>query len=668
MAIVSMTKMKLMAMSYHKEKILNALHKTGCVELFEPEAAEHTFCVQDKTLAELESRLAEYTHAVDFVSDVLEKNKDLARGGEGGKYLSNFFLSYDEFMSTPDREPDLVLKAEKVAEYESKLTDLRAESIKLHNLKVQLLPYSGVKRKFSEFKDTKTCSVFFGTVKKEQLPQIYSLKKENEPIEVSVLADAQGVAVLVVCLKSEKDRVQKRLSEAAFVSCPFSYDMSAREKIEEIVGQAKEVKKEEERINAAICGQPELLKDLKILADYYSFAVEKTRDAEKFRHTGTTFILEGYVPEGEEERVKSAVSMVTDAVFTEFSKPEENDTPPTLTKNGKVITQAEFITNLYSAPNYREVDPNGAVFFFFMIFMGVIMADIGYGIIMIIAGLTLAFRIKVDNGARRLWFIIACGGVFSIIFGVLFNSFFGAALLPFSILPSPVPDGNGTTGLMTILLGCLALGVLHIATGYFFKALNCFKQKDVAGGIFEGLIWVLFFIGFVLAAFNFLVGYLMPEALENMNAGVRNFFDAAALPGLIIVGVTLLIAALTAGRKEKGFGKVSKGFGAIYGIISLMSDILSYARLFGLMLSGMIIASTFNDLGLSIMSGGSLGYIFGPLVIGVGHIFNIAMGVLGAYIHDSRLQYIEFFSKFYTGEGEKFTPLGSDIRYIYLTK
>ena len=99
-----------------------------------------------------------------------------------------------------------------------------------------------------------------------------------------------------------------------------------------------------------------------------------------------------------------------------------------------------------------------------------------------------------------------------------------------------------------------------------------------------------------------------------------------------------------------------------------MSDILSYARLFGLMLSGMIIAATFNDLGLSIMSGGSLGYIFGPLVIGVGHIFNIAMGVLGAYIHDSRLQYIEFFSKFYTGEGEKFTPLGSDIRYIYLTK
>ena len=118
---------------------------------------------------------------------------------------------------------------------------------------------------------------------------------------------------------------------------------------------------------------------------------------------------------------------------------------------------------------------------------------------------------------------------------------------------------------------------------------------------------------------------------------------------------------------EKFLGKFTKGFGALYGVINLLSDVLSYARLFGLMLSGMIVATTFNDMGLGLMTGG-LGYVFGPLVIVVGHVFNIAMGVLGAYIHDSRLQYIEFFSKFYTGEGEKFTPLGSDLEYIYLTK
>ena len=140
------------------------------------------------------------------------------------------------------------------------------------------------------------------------------------------------------------------------------------------------------------------------------------------------------------------------------------------------------------------------------------------------------------------------------------------------------------------------------------------------------------------------------------------------MPGLIIAGGALFIAAVTAGRREKGFGKFTKAFGAVYGLINIFSDILSYARLFGLLLSGMIISQTFNDMGTGMFSSGPMGIALGVLVIIAGHIFNLGMGVLGAYIHDSRLQYIEFFSKFYTGEGDKFTPIGSNFEYIYLTK
>ena len=112
----------------------------------------------------------------------------------------------------------------------------------------------------------------------------------------------------------------------------------------------------------------------------------------------------------------------------------------------------------------------------------------------------------------------------------------------------------------------------------------------------------------------------------------------------------------------------TKGFGAVYGIINLLSDVLSYARLFGLMLSGMIIAQQFNSIGLDLIAAGAVGYVFGPVVMLIGHAFNLAMGVLGAYIHDCRLQYIEFFSKFYTGEGALFTPLGSRRQYVYFTE
>ena len=160
----------------------------------------------------------------------------------------------------------------------------------------------------------------------------------------------------------------------------------------------------------------------------------------------------------------------------------------------------------------------------------------------------------------------------------------------------------------------------------------------------------------------------MPNVYVSMDAGLKGFFDMMAMPGVYMVVGAVVIAMLTAGRNERGFGKFSKGFGAVYGIINIMSDILSYARLFGLMLSGMIIATTFNDIGFSLMGGGGIGYLLGGLVMVIGHVFNIAMGVLGAYIHNSRLQYIEFFGKFYSGEGNKFSPLGSELDYVYIKK
>ena len=232
-------------------------------------------------------------------------------------------------------------------------------------------------------------------------------------------------------------------------------------------------------------------------------------------------------------------------------------------------------------------------------------------------------------------------------------------------MPDPTLSGDeGRINVLIILLGCLALGLVQITVGYILKAVNCFRQKQYLDGIFDGLTWVLFNIGLFFAVFNFLTEYFSIPVAQ----GVKSFFDTMALPGVIMLGVGLFVAMVTAGRKEKLLGKFTKGFGAVYGIINLLSDVLSYARLFGLMLSGMIIAQQFNGIGLDLIAVGSIGYVFGPLVMLIGHTFNIAMGVLGAYVHDCRLQYIEFFSKFYAGEGELFTPLGSQFKFIHLTK
>ena len=670
MAIVEMSKIKLVGLSYHKERLLNTLHKAGCVQIFSTEEIADTVSKSNPKLKEeIAIKYARAKKCVEFLSEHIEKarDKDYFKSADA-EGLGNFFVSYDEFISAAGNEFELMYIIDKLEDYDKRLMNSRADRIRINNTIAQIQPYIKVKDKFSSFKATKTTDCFFGTIKSENLAQLKEFIADKELAELFILDNSSLSVISLIAFKEIFVEVGDKLNELGFSACPFDFDSNAEEKIEELKKQLVSLDEYDELITKKTCGRAGYLRNLKILTDYYKLQLEKLSDEENFRCTGKTFILEGYLPKEKENDVLNDLYSVTNAIFIEFSVPDKNDNPPTLVKNRPVVRQTEFITDMYSVPNYRELDPSKVIFFFFMLFMGIIMADIGYGIIMIALGLFLAKRIKVDNGTRRLWYIIAIGGIFTIIFGILFNSFFGVAILPFNVLPSPLPDSEGKMNLETImlLLVCsFGLGIFQIAVGYFCKALNCFKQRAIADGILDGLIWVLFFVGLVFAAFNFIMDYLG----IGIGDGLRSFFDKLALPGLIIVGATVLIAALTAGRNEKGFGKFSKGFGAVYGLINIVSDVLSYARLFGLMLSGMIIAQTFNyKLGLPLIEGGGIGIPLGVIVIIIGHVFNLAMNVLGAYIHDSRLQYIEFFGKFYTGEGEKFTPFGSQFDYIYLTK
>lgn len=667
MAIVKMSKMFLVGVNAYKDDILNALHKTGRVELFATSEIADTFAMPDGgAKMELEQKHDRVCANIDFFIERMEKCK------AEPFYPKDFdqkiqIVSYEEFIKAPDFKEQVEKVCDSLEELKDKQAGAKSSIIQNNTLITQLKPYKDITEPFSDFKDTLTTSVIFGTVKSEGVDEMVNNLLATEYTTAKVLAKSQEAVICVITAKENLDQVNAILSEGGFNKCPFTMDKIAKDEISRLEKENALLEEKQREVDKEVCAFASEIKTLKLYADYNKFLVEKAAACEAFKNTKATFLLEGYLPEEDQELVKTAVEQVTKAVFIDFSEPTKEDNPPILLKNKNPVKQTEFVTDMYSAPNYRELDPNKAVFFFFMLFMGVIMADVGYGILMILVGRVLALKIKIDNGARRLWNVICFSGIFAIIFGVLFNSYFGAALPYSPVLPSPVPKNGDTSGLMTILLMCLGLGVLHMATGYFLKAVNGFRSKDILGGILDGLTWVFFLIGLVLATFNFLVNYLMPEVYLTMNQGIKDFFDAMSMPGIIMIAVSVFIAMIGAGRAEKGFGKFTKGFGSVYGIINILSDILSYARLFGLMLSGMIIASTFNDIGLGLVNGGGVGYVFGALVMIIGHVFNVAMGVLGAYIHNSRLQYIEFFGKFYTGEGEKFKPLGTGFDFIHLT-
>jgi len=402
------------------------------------------------------------------------------------------------------------------------------------------------------------------------------------------------------------------------------------------------------------------LDDLRIYADWLKYRISKLKTSAKLRYTKSTFILECFVPEKNVNDLWETLENKFDSVVIEVREVSKDEVAPTLTHNNRVIRKAEFVTNMYSTPRYDEIDPNFTVFVFFMIFFGFIMADIGYGLVITLLGFLLASRQREENGAKRLWSLIGYGGIFTIIWGFLFGSFFGFSHAELKIIPQGVMP-NPQSDTIVLLLFCLGIGILQIVTGFVLRGLNAFKKKHYVDGVVNGFMWALFLIGMVMGVTR----YLMDFFKIAVDSKLYSILVAIERPGLILMIASLAIAVLFAGVTSRGFTKVTKSFSSLYGIINLLSDILSYARLFGLMLSGAIIAQQFNNLGMGLMTS-PVGYILGGIVVLIGHVFNVAMSVLGAYIHDVRLQYIEYFSKFYTGEGVAFEPLNAKLDYVII--
>ncbi|MDE6001450.1 MAG: hypothetical protein K2G96_03930, partial [Clostridia bacterium] len=523
--------------------------------------------------------------------------------------------------------------------------------------------YSAVQQPLCYFSDTLHVKVKLGVIPAAMKEGFFAAVQNCGLAYCAQFAASAEEVLLLLTEHKSSTEAESLLPEYGFIACPFTGEKSGEELYKSLCGREKELTEIISNIDEEFYSLSENIRLLKVYCDYLSFELEKAAESEKMRETQATFLLEAYVPKEAEELIKSAISEVSSAVYFEFSSPAEDEIPPTLLKNNAVVKNFEAITNMYSPVSSREFDPNTVMAFFYSLFLGFIMGDIGYGLLMIVVGGFVYFKNRArESGLKRLSGVFAVGGIFALIWGVLFNSIFGISI-PF--MPTVMPDAQ--KGMWTfigiripsVLLISLEIGVLQLFAGYVCRAWQCWRRKKIADGIFDGVVWAAFSLG---------VGLAIAGLIEEAHISVL------AMVGGILAGASLLVAIFTAGRKEKFFGKFTKGFGAAYGVINYASDVLSYARLYGLMLSGAVIAqiiSNYAVVGVDgaagfIFSGSPMLIILGVVLMLVGHAFNLAIGLLGAYIHDARLQYVEFYGRFYEGEGELFAPLGSQHKYVYL--
>ncbi len=647
MAIAKMSEMKLLGVKSEEEKILSALHRTCSVQIISNDSLSE----EKKTEGEFAEKFDKLRLACDYLFTNVNRIAKEVKGVEPIKETV-YGVTYDEFVSALEKEETILPVIKRLNKISEDIISEKAELAKLNNEMSAYKPFIGVKPKLSTFTGTNETKVFLGTIKPSNAQTFLETATDCQAFIES--SDAMSAVLSVVCLKKDESSVLGTLGSLGFSRFTQTGDFTAKEKCEELSKKIKVVNDNLKVLDDAILEERSHYKDMKILSDRYAFELEKERDKDGFDTTDGTFLLKAYVPTEATDRVEEALKGVTDKVFTEFKVIPNDEFAPTLMKNKKITRQFEFVTNLYSPPKYGTIDQNFVMMIFFSVFMGFIMADMGYGILMTVGGLLFAKKIGRDTGVTRLSNVIAVGGIFTFVFGVLFDSFFGYGLLrqigliSEPLMPDAINHKLNVAGISvpTLLLLSLGMGVIQIIASLLLKAAKSFRDGEFLDGLFDGVVWAIFLAGFMLLVIDL--------------AGITQGLTKIAA---IITISAVAVGALTAGRHAKGFGKISSSFVAVYGLINYMSDILSYARLYGLMLSGAQIAQIVTNLSLPLFNGATA--VAGVLILIIGHAFNLAMGLLGAFIHDARLQYIEFYGRFYEGEGELFSPFGTKFENVY---
>ena len=649
MAIVKMKKLRVMAMAADQERLLHQLQHLGCVEISQPseelEDTKWASMIEPKESQQVQIRaeMSEAQSALAAVKEYAPKKKE-------GLFPPRRRVTEEELLR-PDTLRAGRRAAGRIHTWLDTLARMDADESRLLAKKNGLTPWLDLNMPM-ELQESahvvfRPC-VFPSAVDLEGLrTQLSAQELPAELIEIS--QDRQQRYVLLICHKSAQEDVTNLLRESGFSAVAFpepsGTPAEAMKGIEEELDYCRR-KREETKAELAACGED---KDtLQLYLDHLSAREALTAGDESLLNDGTVTLFEGWCPVENLSQVETLLENLGCAWTATDPTEEEIPQVPVKLRDNFFCRCMNVVTEMYSLPAYNGVDPNPLMAPFFILFFGVMMADMGYGILMIAASLYVLKKSKPREGTRNFMELVFWCGISTTIVGAMTGGFLGdfipqiAKIIdPESTLELPAlfTPLNDT---VAIMLGSIALGCVQIITGMTISIVRKIQAGNFLDALFDEITWWIILGGVALAIFGI---------------GTVN-----GIPVVLTIGGLMLVFGGT--REAKGFGKVTKLVGLIYnGVTGFFSDALSYVRLMALMLSGSVIASVFNTLGAT----------FGNVVLFVivsliGNALNLALNLLGCYVHDLRLQCLEFFNRFYQEGGKPYRPLTIQPKYVDMIK
>ena len=639
MAIIDMKKLLLIGLESEKQSILEYLQDRGSVEITDMDETDEFMDIENSADAEhidkLFNQLAETESAIETLNRLGKIERKLLEPPNE--------VTAQDLRSRLKNKSEMLAIVQECRDMDRKLNEIDTRATRIEDTIPQYEAWIGLDIPVDKIGDTRTSKVLVGSVETSR-GQAFEQAVESDldlMYVENVGSSRDSTNYLVIYHRSVQDEAESVLREFGFINATFSgVEGTPKKIINSLNTELTSMQEERENILKRVGELASDVGELELFYDALSTELDRAKVALRLGESDRTFFLRGWVPSREADKLKEGLSRLTEYYYIELEEPKEGEEFPVALDNPPIVKPFEVITKLYSTPSPHELDPNIYMAPFYFMFFGMMVGDAGYGIIMAIVCAYMTKKLKWQGDTKKLGLLIALGGISTSIWGVLFGSWFGnlGELLGIQpVLLSPLDQP------IEMLILCFALGIIHLFAGMAVKAYMNIREGQIWAAVFDQGFWYVFLIGLILM--------LVGKGAQSGQVG--KYMAIAGAIGLI----------LTQGRHERNiFKKITKGVLSLYDVTGYLSDVLSYSRLFALGLTTGIIGTVVNEIGM--MFGTSIiGWIFAAIVLVIGHVFNILINSIGAYVHSSRLQYIEFFGKFFEGGGHAFNPLSIKTKY-----
>ncbi len=595
-------------------------------------------------LAAIEDKISVVRSSLQFIERLSPRKKSLMEQFTGYQVpLTQSQL--DEYISDTDALNTLIAR---VAELERQLGSLEGQESDLAQALEQMMPWASLEIPVESLCGTRHTTVLVGVADGEHLHEL--LDQVEEACEgtavVTVVSQSRQTARLVVVVhRDHEDDVLSVLRSHGFSNQSFPFNRGlvsefvekTRDELGRVRAQIDEVKREVR----ALDGEKSRLW---AVLDAYEIERDRFLVTERLVRTKKVFALLGWSKADECNKIEKALAEIDDALVVTIKDPAEGDDPPVVLVNNRLTRPFEVILDLYSLPKADEIDPTAAVSFFFALFFAMAVADFGYGVVLALTSYVLLRKVRMSDLGRKTFELLFISGVAAAVFGLITGGFFGASL-GYSLI-SPTEDPIAFIALS------LGLGIVHLYAGMIIEFYDNVRRGQVMAGLFDQGLWLLLLTSLIVLG-------LQSQTSINIPLGeYAGWVAAASAVGLV----------LTQGRHQSNLLlRLGSGLASLYDISGYFSDVLSYTRLLGLGMASGVIATVINLVASMFWSTPVIGPVVTIVIMVFGHVFNLFIGVIGGYVHVSRLQYIEFFGKFFEGGGRAFSPLKAKSRYVYVT-